>query len=893
MNHRKMLSLPGCRTAVGLALLTVLVGVNFSSKSFSAEWRTIRKEELPITFYGPGLRNSNTRFSSTENLYLTSWVSKSGSVPRAEFAYQTTKPAYSFTQENDLEDRTVVWNWIKKKSPTLSETDTIWNGYGKTTYLTFSVDGNSCIALQRYTGQNKNFGLGTIYLTGYYCGNSSQRIDKHRAEELISAISVDGERDATAPDGYWSEPTSTSNTVTEAKSKNATNTTSRWKDTGDNLVCTQALKSERSGVVAWETSRYQGQVREARKRGFTPESCTQLLGRKVQVAVPSNDPGTTIHNLPKFTLCSIATKSNGQWAAWNPAVPDYLAEARRRNISLRDCAHLTKKRYKSTNQAAAEDEERRKKAKIKADIIAKAMAEKKRKAKEDRKRIGEEAERQKRLVAERKLALENEKRKLLEPLRKKHKDSIAVIIGNKKYSGDVPPVDFAHNDADAIRKFVVERLGFRDGNIIDLRDATRNQIANVFGDNKNPEGQLFDWVKPKKSDVFVYYSGHGVPGLKDQRPYILPTDGNANRAEITGYPLDVLYKNLSQLPARSIRVFIDACFSGDSAKGKLIKGVSGLVITPTMPKASSWMTVVTAAQNNQFASWDEKSKHGMFTKYLLDALDGEADKVEFGNSDGKVTLGEVQKYLDSEMSYQVRRTWGRKQDASFSGDNSTVLASVTAVPKNVVKPFSIEEMDANYVAIRTANLRLAPSTSSRVVGSLRRGKKVYVTGRVSGKNWYRLYDGSFVFGTLVEPVDLNHWNSIKDSDDVAKFKGYLAIFPNGQFADVAKRLIEALKPKTQTASIAIVPRSNTPSSGKYKPGDTFKDCDTCPEMVVIPKGSFQMGDLNGGGFANEKPVHRVNINYSFAVGKFEVTQAQWRSVMGSNPSHFKGGPVPV
>ncbi len=60
-------------------------------------------------------------------------------------------------------------------------------------------------------------------------------------------------------------------------------------------------------------------------------------------------------------------------------------------------------------------------------------------------------------------------------------------------------------------------------------------------------------------------------------------------------------------------------------------------------------------------------------------------------------------------------------------------------------------------------------------------------------------------------------------------------------------------------------------------------CAECPEMVVIPGGSFQMGSKDGD--PDEKPIHRVNIK-SFELGKYEVTQGQWKAVMGSNPSKF-------
>ncbi|MGB0552322.1 MAG: formylglycine-generating enzyme family protein, partial [Alphaproteobacteria bacterium] len=70
-------------------------------------------------------------------------------------------------------------------------------------------------------------------------------------------------------------------------------------------------------------------------------------------------------------------------------------------------------------------------------------------------------------------------------------------------------------------------------------------------------------------------------------------------------------------------------------------------------------------------------------------------------------------------------------------------------------------------------------------------------------------------------------------------------------------------------------------------------CETCPEMVVIPAGSFKMGDLSGAGSTHAEPVRKVTIGYSFAVGKYEVTQAEWEAVMGNNPSEFKGARKPV
>ena len=60
----------------------------------------------------------------------------------------------------------------------------------------------------------------------------------------------------------------------------------------------------------------------------------------------------------------------------------------------------------------------------------------------------------------------------------------------------------------------------------------------------------------------------------------------------------------------------------------------------------------------------------------------------------------------------------------------------------------------------------------------------------------------------------------------------------------------------------------------------LQDCETCPRLETVPGGSFEMGDE---GWAEATPVHLVTLK-TFAIGKSEVTQAEWRAVMGGNPS---------
>jgi len=251
-------------------------------------------------------------------------------------------------------------------------------------------------------------------------------------------------------------------------------------------------------------------------------------------------------------------------------------------------------------------------------------------------------------------------------------DAVAVIIGNKKYGQRLPPVEFAHNDAEAMKVFVVEILGISEGNVIDLRDVTLADMEGVFGNSRTYKGTLWRWVRPRESDVFVFYSGHGVPGLNDGRQYLLPVNGDPDKAEISGYPVELLYSNLNKLEARSVTVFLDACFSGESSQGSLVRNASGIRVTPReMPEVP--LTVVSASRRDQVASWDKEAQHGLFTKYLLEALSGAADSKRYGNSDSRITLSEIKVYLDREMTYAARRQFGRDQQATVIGDPEKVI----------------------------------------------------------------------------------------------------------------------------------------------------------------------------------------------------------------------------
>ena len=161
----------------------------------------------------------------------------------------------------------------------------------------------------------------------------------------------------------------------------------------------------------------------------------------------------------------------------------------------------------------------------------------------------------------------------------------------------------------------------------------------------------------------------------------------------------------------------------------------------------------------------------------------------------------------------------------------------------------VEEMDIQYEAVTNANVRKEPSSRAELVGGLKHGDRVHVTGRTQDRNWYRidLAGGTtgFVYHALIrEPVAA----------------------PSPAPVPVPKPAPPvATQPEPASARTAIVAHGT----------ETVRDCENCPEMVILQPGSFAMGDNHGD--RSERPAHRVTISKPYAIGKYEVTLAQWNA----------------
>ncbi|MFH0964648.1 MAG: formylglycine-generating enzyme family protein [Planctomycetota bacterium] len=105
------------------------------------------------------------------------------------------------------------------------------------------------------------------------------------------------------------------------------------------------------------------------------------------------------------------------------------------------------------------------------------------------------------------------------------------------------------------------------------------------------------------------------------------------------------------------------------------------------------------------------------------------------------------------------------------------------------------------------------------------------------------------------------------------------------------RSLESIDPKTfLTPSCLMLLFAFAPALFAETPPDILSNS-VGMSLKLVPPGSFTMG--SGLGDADEVPVHKVSITKPFYMGVTEVTQTQWKAVMGDNPSHFEGDDRPV
>ena len=145
------------------------------------------------------------------------------------------------------------------------------------------------------------------------------------------------------------------------------------------------------------------------------------------------------------------------------------------------------------------------------------------------------------------------------------------------------------------------------------------------------------------------------------------------------------------------------------------------------------------------------------------------------------------------------------------------------------------------------------------------------------------------------------WAAVRDSRNAAAARAYIEEYGGVEGAGVWVRLAESLLMELGREERAEAARKEREAAEqrraaeakaererlvqeeaeRQRPGRRFRDCDECPQMVVIPAGSFLMGspESEEGRLNDEGPQHRVEIREAFAAGVYEVTFEEWDACM--------------
>ena len=243
----------------------------------------------------------------------------------------------------------------------------------------------------------------------------------------------------------------------------------------------------------------------------------------------------------------------------------------------------------------------------------------------------------------------------------KNEDALALIIGVDGYSKTPARAIYADSDAKVFADYANEKLGI-----------PANRIKTLVNDGADESGMLLavkDWLsrasKKDKSDVYVFFAGHGLASQDGEKMYLLPYDGSPRLLEKTAILRDELFSDIAAANPRSVTVFLDTCYSGETRGNEMLIAGRPIGIRALEQSIPDNFTLMTAAAGDQIANPLKEAKHGMFSYFLMKGMEGVAD----ANQDNKITALELHEYVKENVWQQS----SNKQLPELQGDGNRVL----------------------------------------------------------------------------------------------------------------------------------------------------------------------------------------------------------------------------
>lgn len=219
----------------------------------------------------------------------------------------------------------------------------------------------------------------------------------------------------------------------------------------------------------------------------------------------------------------------------------------------------------------------------------------------------------------------------------KNDRTFAVIISNENYL-NAAAVPLALNDGATFAQYCHKTLGLPEDNVRYYPDASFGTMLRAVRDIKEIASAYNSDL-----DIIFYYAGHGIPNESTKDAFLLPVDADCSQTEGC-YSLNRLYGELGGTGARSVLVFLDACFSGSKRDEGMLASARGVAIKPKKEDPRGNMVVFSAASDDETAFPFKREGHGLFTYYLLKKLK---------ETRGDVSLGELGKFISENVRRQA------------------------------------------------------------------------------------------------------------------------------------------------------------------------------------------------------------------------------------------------
>jgi hypothetical protein len=274
----------------------------------------------------------------------------------------------------------------------------------------------------------------------------------------------------------------------------------------------------------------------------------------------------------------------------------------------------------------------------------------------------------------------------------------AIVIGVSNYETypEAERLKYAHLDAMAFANLMRgERAGKAKVTLLSDDEATREAIWNAVSDARS--------AVPQIDELFVFFSGHAELDPETNQLYLMPFDGDRNKLDLTAIPITQLIDRLKSLGTKHLIIFLDACHSGAALLGKGGNPANSLSVQLTSLLAhqnepvSGGITIFASSSAGQQSWEDDEFKRGVFTRYLVRGLKGEADGLD-GASNGYVTVRELKSFLDIEIPKRISNLRKPAQTVFVNSDfnDEFILTTVPTLkpssPSKIEREISLDQI---------------------------------------------------------------------------------------------------------------------------------------------------------------------------------------------------------